>query len=427
MAKRVIVTLMPAISFLCMFGLAAISVNFLEYGSTADRIVGYIGVSCIIPMIVSIPFIFKVNREKTVLDINTFYVTPFVGRTKNIPVQDVKVCTIGRRKQIRLFDEKSNLICKYKSTQDKEQIILKTLQKAGTCTFTFSVRNGKQVVVKGSDRIFTDYLATGEVSKTINSYKSLYYVPQTSSVSDKKQEQDSQFDQNIKKQIEKNRKIFQIAQIVSLIIFLRGMFMLAFNTPGGTSGKLAVIFFFGGVIGMLLSKYLCRRKEFEITKPTFYRVEGTAVNEKDFAFRSSDSDRHLIYEFQDKYGVKHQRPSDKVNASDTAWGLGVGEKKILWYSPFVPYLLDQEPLEFKMFMDRRRLTPGEWIKRHPILTVGCIAFIVWIGFRGYKFGKAQIFIYTHDGRNLKTEWTARDAVTDEQTNTAVEAAGMERE
>lgn len=50
--------------------------------------------------------------------------------------------------------------------------------------------------------------------------------------------------------------------------------MLAFNTPGGTSGKLAVIFFFGGVIGMLLSKYLCRRKEFEITKPTFYRVEG---------------------------------------------------------------------------------------------------------------------------------------------------------
>lgn len=145
---------------------------------------------------------------------------------------------------------------------------------------------------------------------------------------------------------------------------------------------------------MLLSKYLCRRKEFEITKPTFYRVEGTAVNEKDFAFRSSDSDRHLIYEFRDKYGVKHQRPSDKVNASDTAWGLGVGEKKILWYSPFVPYLLDQEPLEFKMFMDRRRLTPGEWIKRHPILTVGCIAFIVWIGFRGYKFGKRR-FLFTH--------------------------------
>ena len=125
--------------------------------------------------------------------------------------------------------------------------------------------------------------------------------------------------------------------------------------------------------------------------------------------------------------VSYTHLSDKVNASDTAWGLGVGEKKILWYSPFVPYLLDQEPLEFKMFMDRRRLTPGEWIKRHPILTVGCIAFIVWIGFRGYKFGKAQIFIYTHDGRNLKTEWTARDAVTDEQTNTAVEAAGMERE
>ena len=173
-AERVIVTLMPAISFLCMYGLAAISVTFLEYGSTAEKIVGYIGVACIIPMIGSIPFIFKVNREKTVLDINTFYVTPFVGRTK--------------------------------STQDKEQIILKTLQKAGTCTFTFSVRNGKQVVVKGSDRIFTDYLATGEVSETINSYKSLYYVPQTSSVSDKKQEQDSQFDQNIKEQIEKNRK-----------------------------------------------------------------------------------------------------------------------------------------------------------------------------------------------------------------------------
>ena len=184
-AKRVIVTLMPAISFLCMFGLAAISVNFLEYGSTADRIVGYIGVSRIIPMIVSIPFIFKVNRGENRIRYQYFLCNAICRKNKNIPVQDVKVCTIGRRKQIRLFDEKSNLICKYKSTQDKEQIILKTLQKAGTCTFTFSVRNGKQVVVKGSDRIFTDYLATGEVSKTINSYKSLYYVPQTSSVSDK--------------------------------------------------------------------------------------------------------------------------------------------------------------------------------------------------------------------------------------------------
>lgn len=179
-AKRVIVTLMPAISFLCMFGLAAISVNFLEYGSTADRIVGYIGVSCIIPMIVSIPFIFKVNREKTVLDINTFYVTPFVGRTKNIPVQDVKVCTIGRRKKIRLFDEKSNLICKYKSTQDKEQIILKTLQKAGTCTFTFSVRNGKQVVVKGSDRILPIILQREKFPRqsiAINRYTTCHRSP----------------------------------------------------------------------------------------------------------------------------------------------------------------------------------------------------------------------------------------------------------
>lgn len=58
---------------------------------------------------------------------------------------------------------------------------------------------------------------------------------------------------------------------------------------------------------------------------------------------------------------------------------------------------------------------------------GLYRFHCMVGFRGYKFGKAQIFIYTHDGRNLKTEWTARDAVTDEQTNTAVEAAGMERE
>ena len=82
-------------------------------------------------------------------------------------------------------------------------------------------------------------------------------------------------------------------------------------------------------------------------------------------------------------------------------GIGCWRKKILWYSPFVPYLLDQEPLEFKMFMDRRRLTPVNGSNGIPILTVGCIAFIVWIGFRGYKFGKAQIFIYTHDGRNLK--------------------------
>ena len=43
------------------------------------------------------------------------------------------------------------------------------------------------------------------------------------------------------------------------------------------------------------------------------------------------------------------------------------------------------------------------------------------------FGRGKLHSYTHDGRNLKTEWTARDAVTDEQTNTAVEAAGMERE
>ena len=84
-AKRVIVTLMPAISFLCMFGLAAISVNFLEYGSTADRIVGYIGVSCIIPMIVSIPFIFKVNREKTVLEYQYFLCNAICRKNKKYP------------------------------------------------------------------------------------------------------------------------------------------------------------------------------------------------------------------------------------------------------------------------------------------------------------------------------------------------------
>ena len=89
-AKRVIVTLMPAISFLCMFGLAAISVNFLEYGSTADRNCG-IYRSVLYHSDDSFNTVyFKVNREKTVLDINTFYVNAICRKNKKYPSSGCK-------------------------------------------------------------------------------------------------------------------------------------------------------------------------------------------------------------------------------------------------------------------------------------------------------------------------------------------------
>lgn len=62
--KRIIVTALPFLSFLCMYVLASISAYHLEYGSTAYNVVLSIGVSFFIPMFVSLPFVFKVNRQK---------------------------------------------------------------------------------------------------------------------------------------------------------------------------------------------------------------------------------------------------------------------------------------------------------------------------------------------------------------------------
>ncbi|MGN0351805.1 MAG: DUF1266 domain-containing protein [Roseburia sp.] len=463
MAKRIIVTLLPAICFLGMYLCAAVSVNFLEYGSKADKIMGNIMLSLLIPMIVSIPFIFKVHREKTVFDGYTFVVTPFIGQKKTISLQDVKVCTIDKRKQIRLFDKNSNLICKYSETEDREKMILLALQRSGKSVFTFRIRNEKQIVAKGSDKIFLKYLATGKIvtpedelrafNKMSREEKVKYMLEEyEDELGDTEEDEDVLDDENVQEltymrkygfkempyaegeinekiqnRLRKNVKRALVGQIICILLFILGIILIANNVQGKIIQCIAMILFFGSNIVILVIECYRRRKEFEIVKTTFYRVNATAVDEKNFSAKSSEVDRHLIYEFQDKYGAKRHRPSDRVNTADIAWGTGIGEKKVLWYSPYEEYLLETEPVKFKLIRSKKRPSFKVWIKRHPILVVGCVAIIASAIFGLYQFGERQVFIYTNDGRKLQVEWSAKGGTTEEQATAAVEATGMEKE
>ena len=174
--KRIIITLLPALFFFGVFLCATICTKFLEYGSLADDIVGNIGLFLFVPMFLSIPFGIKVNREKIVFDGNNFAVTPFIGTTKTIPLPDVKICTISTSGEIKLFDKDSNLVCKYRGKQDEQKAILRALQRAQKCVFTFSDGKGTQTVAKSNDQIVVAYLTTGKIMFPEESYRQMHPV-----------------------------------------------------------------------------------------------------------------------------------------------------------------------------------------------------------------------------------------------------------
>ena len=65
-----------------------------------------------------------------------------------------------------------------------------------------------------------------------------------------------------------------------------------------------------------------RIKQFNIIKPSYYRVAGVAVDE---------ANGSVIYEFEDKYGEFRRRPSNKRISSSIACGTRVGQRKSLNY------------------------------------------------------------------------------------------------
>lgn len=459
-AKRILITFMPAICFLCMYLLESICVYCLEYGSAAYEIVGNIGIMFLMPMVVSIPLVFKVHREKIIFDGYHLEVTPFIGKTRSVPLQDVKACAIYKTKKIKLFDRNSNLICQYQGNEDRENVILRSLQQAGKCVFTFRINSEKQIVAKGHDRIFLKYLATGKVPTPADELRALKKMTAEEKVKYMLEEYGDEIDgmedgledteapedagmwmygfqeppyakgeinKNIQNRLKKNKRWAHIWQTICILLFILGFILILNNVQSKTLQYVAMVLFVGGNIAIWVIDYIRCRKEFAITKPTFYCVMATAVDEKNFSASSSASDRHLIYEFQDKYSTRRHRPSERINAADTVWGTEIGEKKVLWYSPYAEYLLETEPLKFKLIKNKKRLSWKEWIKRHPILTVSCVAICAWIGLYIYQFGKEQVFIYTNDGRSLQAEWTEKGDNTEELAEAAVATTGMEKE
>lgn len=415
--KRIIVTLLPAICLLCMYLCAVISTYYFEYGSAGDRIMGYICVSLSVPMVVSIPFIFKVHREKILFDGCTFSVTPFIGKTKTIPLQDVKICTINRLNRITLFDDQSNRICRYYGAEDEENVILRALQRAETCVFTFRTRRDRQIVAKGRDDIFMLYLSSGKIMAVDDADMGWYGYRDASFAK-------GEIDVNIQSRLRKNNMHLAVWQFICVVLYFLGMILMANHVQGKVLSSLAMILFFGGMIVLLPIDYYYHRKEFAILKPTYYQVTATAVDEKNLSSRSKYSDRHFIYEFEDEHGVKRHRPSERVNAADMPWGTGIGEKRVFWYSPYAQYLLETEPLKYRGIRKRRHLSLQAWVKRHSALIVSGIAILIGIGFAAFQFAEKQMYIYSSDGRALQKEWNVKDNTT---AAAAVEATGMEKE
>lgn len=151
MQRRIIITLIPFLSFLCIYILESICVYCLEYGSAPYEIVGNIGIAFIIPMFVSIPYIIKVNRQKIVFDGYIMKVTPTIGYTKEIQVRDIKACNILKNKTVVLMDDESNVLCNYLKKLDEDNVIYYALKRNRKCVFSITDKNDNQAVLK--DRV----------------------------------------------------------------------------------------------------------------------------------------------------------------------------------------------------------------------------------------------------------------------------------
>lgn len=416
--KRVIITLLPAIFLLGIFLCATICTKCLEYGSLADHIVSNIGLFLFVPMFLSIPFGIKVNREKIVFDGNNFTVTPFIGTTRTIPLPEVKICTISISGKIKLFDKDSNLVCKYRGKQDEQKTILRALQRAQKCVFTFSDGEGRQTVAKSSDQIVLAYLATGKIMFPQESYRQMHGFQEPPYA-------EGEINEDLRNRLRKCKKRVSIGQIVCMMLPILGIILAIIPVRVEIIKYIAIVLFWGGILGIWLLDYYWRRKKFAVIQPTFYRVMATAEDEMDFS--SKGANRHLIYEFQDKYGAVRRRPTEGVNASNLAWGTEVGIRKALWYSPYSEYLLETEPTKVSLLKNKKKLSLKEWIRQHPILAVSYIAVFASVSFYIYQCGKGQVIMYQNGGSELQTEWGNQGENMDEQVSAAVEVTGMNQE
>lgn len=408
--KRIFVTLIPALLFLCIYLLAVISNSFIEYGSEGYNNVEKIVDIFFLLMILDVPFIVKVHREKTVFDGRAFEVTPVLGKLRYIPVEKVGICAIYATGKVVLYDKDEKRICSYKATQDREKFVFHVLQRMNNCAFVFRLHGKDRLIVKGDDPAVEHYLMFGAMPYGENNW---YRSKEPSYAK-------GEIDEEILKKTGSIRKRALLVQGIVLLCSVSAVVVLA----SGKGTFWAMCVFLGGTFAYVPIEYWSRKKIFEIIKATFYQVTATAVNEKDFAYKSTVSDRHVIYEFTDRKGVIRHRPSDAQRASNVVWGTDMGVKKTLWYSPYTDYLLETEALTYQWKRSEKRASVGMWLKHYLAWIIIFTAFAFVVGLQAYRFGKTQIFVYTHDGRNLQVEWNVTDEEREEQKEEALEASGM---
>lgn len=392
--KRIIVTALPFLSFLCMYVLASISAYNLEYGSTAYNVVLSIGVSFFIPMFVSLPFVFKVNRQKISFDGYTLRLTPGIGRSREIKLTDVKVCNIVKGKTVVLLDEKSNTLCRYPVKSDEYNTVINALQKNPKCVFSSTDKHDIQTITKSTE--------------TENYHENRYM---------EEPYREEELDVNVVSALSKIRRRV-IAELMLCYILVPTLIVLIICTTTVDSarlGELAVLILAGIVIWFMI--IAARKKGFKIIESSYYQVSGLAVDELD---------NHVVYEFKDKYGELRYRPSDRLISSDIASGTRVGERKILWYSPYSAELVEGETLRFKTFRERERAPFKIWLKKHPFQMGFYIAVVIAVGIVTQRFVARRMFIYNSDGRNLKTAWVAQNSITDSDVDNAIAVTGMTR-
>lgn len=387
--KRIIVTLIPFLSFICMYLLVSLCTYKLEYGSTAYHIVLNLGMAFFIPMFLSLPYILKANRQKITFDGYSFKVTPTIGCTKEISLTDVKVCNIVKGKKVVLLDENSNVICKYPRKIDRDDVVINALRRNPKCVFSATDKNDNQTIIKNNQSTH---------------YEEDFY-------------QEGELDINVLSTLSKIRRRVIIGLMVCYLL-VPALILIVITSASSDLvrfGEIVILVAAGVVIWFMVTAG--RKKAFEIIRPSFYQVSGLAVDE---------NGGHVIYEFQDKYGEKRRRPSDRDVSSTLACGTRVGQRKILWYSPYAGELIEGETLKFKTFRDKERAPFKIWLKKHPVQFAIYTVIIIVICIFAQRFVARRMYIYSHDGRNLKTEWVSEDKVTETDVENAIASTGMDR-
>lgn len=426
MKKRIFITLLPLLSVLCLLTLIGICETFIERSSFLYDFLSVFSLVFFFPMIIGLPFTIKVNREKIKYDGYYLYITPFIGRTKELPLVEVGLAVIDSKNYVKLFNENGNKLCKYHKEQDFQGILLADLDRAGVPIVEYSYSAKAMLELPIEERQSGEKQSEERKDDAGEGFLEIYGFKEK--IYDKED-----IDINIAKALEKtDRKILFVGYGAMLIIY-GGLIRIAklvneFAYESFVAAISCLVLYTVVAAGFcILFDYFFKWKRFNILKPTYSKVSVKPIGMIKIKDGKTIARRHMLYEFTDRNGQIRHRASDvQLTENVKEWDLN-SQKTVMWYSPYADYLIPDDSLMFSFKGKNERLTLMEWMKKNPIGMTIMVAIIAITMFSVTNVQKEMSYKPEVEESPLKVEWADEGADLSAEVDAAIASTGMDKE